>query len=118
MSVNGLISHWHKVLLRKQSFCANDDTDRVRLHLSVRTDIEETAGCVIGAGAEGVSTGEILNGVDIGVVSSECLHTFLLADIPEFGEGVAGTGDELVGVEGVDAQAHDIAQMVGKFVYF
>ena len=48
-------------------------------------------------------------------MSGKGLHTLLLPDIPELGEGVTGTGNELVVVERVDAQAHDIAKMVGEF---
>lgn len=45
------------------------------------------------------------------------LHALLLADIPQLRESVASTRDELVVVEGVDAQAHHIAEMVGKLVH-
>lgn len=45
------------------------------------------------------------------------LHALLLSDVPELGESVASTRDELVVVERVDAQAHNVAEMVGEFVY-
>lgn len=50
-------------------------------------------------------------------MGGESLHALLLTDIPQLSEGIAGAGDELVVVEGVDAQAHDIAEMVGKLVH-
>lgn len=46
----------------------------------------------------------------------ERLDALLLTDIPQLRERVASTGDEIVIVHGVDAQAHDITQMVGKLV--
>ena len=48
---------------------------------------------------------------------SKRLHTLLLSDIPELGESITSTRDELVVVERVDAQAHNVAKMIGKLVY-
>lgn len=46
----------------------------------------------------------------------ESLDTLLLSNVPKLCEGVASTRDELVVVERIDTQAHDIAEMVGKFL--
>lgn len=46
----------------------------------------------------------------------ESLDTLLLSDVPKLCESVASTGDELVVVKRVDAQAHDVAEMVGKLL--
>lgn len=89
----------------------------VRGELTIGTDIEQTAGSVIRSSTEGITIGEELNGVDVRVVGGEGLHALLLANIPQLGERIAGAGDELVVVERVDAQAHDIAKMIGEFVY-
>jgi hypothetical protein len=88
------------------------------LELAVRTNIEKSARGVVGTSTESVSIGEELNGVDVGVVCCKCLAALLLTDIPQLGEGIASTRHELVVVEGVDAQAHDIAQVVGEFCDF
>jgi hypothetical protein len=58
-----------------------------------------------------------LDGVDVGVVSGKCLDTLLLTDIPQLGESIASTRDELVVIERVYAQAHDIAQVVCELVH-
>lgn len=46
------------------------------------------------------------------------LDTLLLSDVPQLRKRVASTRHKLVVVKRVDAQAHDIAEMVGKLVYF
>jgi hypothetical protein len=91
-------------------------TYRVTLELTVGTDVEETAGRVIRTSTESIAVGEELDGVDIGIVGRKGLDTFLLTDIPELGEGIARTRDELVVVERVDAQAHHVTQVVGELV--
>lgn len=58
-----------------------------------------------------------MNGVDVGVVGGEGLHTLLLTDIPQLGEGIASTRHKLVVVQRVDAQAHDIAEVVGELMH-
>lgn len=75
----------------------------VAVELAVRTDIEQAASGVIGTSTEGVSVGEELDSVDIGFVTSKCLHSLAGTDIPQLGEGVTGTGDEDVLVGWVDA---------------
>lgn len=45
-------------------------------------------------------------------MSSKSLHGLSGTDIPELGEGVAGTGDEDVLVGRVDADRHDIAEVI------
>ena len=91
-------------------------TYSVALQFSVGADIEKTARSVVGTSTESVSVGEELNGVDVRVVGGESLDTLLLSNVPKLCEGVASTGNELIVVEGVDAQAHDIAEMVGKLL--
>lgn len=61
-----------------------------------------------------MAVGEELDGVDIGLMASKGLHSLASANIPELGESIASTGDEGVLVGGVEADAHDIAEMVGK----
>lgn len=57
---------------------------------------------------------EELDGVDVRLVAGKSLDRLSGTDIPELGERVAGTGDEGVLVGGIQADAHDIAEMVGK----
>lgn len=57
-----------------------------------------------------------MNGVDVRVVGGKSLNTLLLSDVPKLSESIARTRNKLVVVEGVDAQAHDVAEMVGKFL--
>lgn len=61
-----------------------------------------------------MAIGEELDGVDVGLVAGKSLDRLSGTDIPELGERVAGTGDEGVLVGGIQADAHDIAEMVGK----
>jgi len=89
-------------------------TYRVRVELTIRTDIEQTAGCVIGPSTEGIAIGEELNRVDIRLVASKGLHGLARADIPEFCESIAGAGDEDVLIGRVDADTHDVSEMVGE----
>ena len=85
------------------------------MELAIRTNVEKSARCVVRTSTEGVSVGEELNGVDVGVVCCKGLAALLLTDVPQFGKSIASTRHELVVVERVDAQAHDIAQVVGEF---
>ena len=92
---------------------------RVLVDLTISTDIEETARGIIGAGAESVSIWEELNGVDVGLVTGKCLHSFTSPNIPQFGKSVASAGDEdVILVSGVDADAHDVSKMVGELGNF
>lgn len=95
---------------------ANGLANGVALQLSVGADVEKTARSVVGTSTKSVSVGEELDGVDVRVVSSEGLNALLLSNIPELGESIASTGNELIVVERVDAQAHNVAEMVGKFL--
>ena len=87
----------------------------VALKLAISPDIEEPARCVIGPSAKGITIGEELDGVDIGVVSSERLTALLLPNIPQLRKCVTSARHELIVVERIDAQAHDIAQVIGEF---
>lgn len=85
------------------------------MQLAVSADIEQPARSIIGTSTKGIAVGEELNRVDVGVVSSKSLTALLLSDVPELSKGIASTGHELVVVERVNAQTHDVAQVVCKF---
>lgn len=89
-------------------------TNLVDVQLAVGTDIEQTAGGVVRTCTEGVSVGEELDGVDIGLVAGESLYGLAGTNIPQLGERIAGTGDEDVLVGRVDADRHHITQVVGE----
>lgn len=89
-------------------------TYTVEVQLPVSTDIEEAAGGVVGTSHERVAIREELDGVDVGLVAGKGLDGLASTDIPQLGESIAGTGDEGVLIGGVQADAHDIAEMVGK----
>lgn len=57
---------------------------------------------------------EELDGIDIRFVTSKCLNGLSSTDIPHLGESVTGAGDECVLVRGVQADAHDVSQVVGE----
>lgn len=59
---------------------------------------------------------EELDGVDVGLVSGEGLDSLAGSDIPQLGKSIASTGDEGVLVGRVEADAHDVAEMVGELV--
>lgn len=61
-----------------------------------------------------MAIGEKLDGVDIGLVPSESLDGLARTDVPQLSEGIASTGNEGVLVCRVQANAHDIAEVVGK----
>ena len=90
-------------------------TYRVALQLAICADVEEPARRIVGAGAKGVAVGEELDGVDVGVVRCERLAAFLLSDVPQLGEGVAGSRHELVVIQRVYAQAHDVSKVICEF---
>lgn len=89
-------------------------TYAVDVELAVGADIKESAGGVVGTRDKRVAVGEELNGVDVGLVAGKRLDGLAGADIPELGERIAGTRDECVLVGGVEADAHDVAEVVGK----
>ena len=86
------------------------------MQLPVGADIEKTARCIIGAGADGISVGKELHSIDVRVVGGEGLSAALLSDIPDLCEGVTSSRNKHVVVDGIDAQAHDIAQVIGKIM--
>lgn len=94
---------------------ARSQTYRIALQLAICADVEEAARGVIGAGSKSIAIGEELDRVDVGVVCGECLAALLLSDVPKFGECVACTGHKLVVIQRVDAQAHDVAQVIREF---
>lgn len=89
-------------------------TYSIKVQFTIGTDIKQSAGGVVGSGDERVAIGEELDGVDVGLVAGKSLDRLSGTDIPELSERVAGTGDEGVLVGGIQADAHDIAEMVGK----
>jgi len=89
-------------------------TYAINIQLSVSSDVKEPAGGIVGARDKGVAVGEELDGIDVGLVAGKGLDGLPGADVPELGESIAGTRDESVLICGIEADAHDIAQMVGK----
>jgi hypothetical protein len=59
------------------------------VNLVVATEVEEAAGGVVGAGAEGVAIGEEGDGVDVGLVAEVCLRALARADVPDLKESEA-----------------------------
>ncbi len=91
------------------------NTDRILVKFTVCTDVEETAGGIVGPGTKRISIWEELDSIDVRFVASEGLNGLAGANIPEFGEGIAGAGDENVLIGRIDANAHDISEVVGEF---
>ena len=94
-----------------------DTTYGVTLELTVCSDIEEAARCIIGTSTKGIAVREELNGVNVRIMCSKSLDTFLLSNIPELCKRITGARHELIGIKRVYAQTHNISKMVGKFVY-
>ena len=61
-----------------------------------------------------MAVGEELDGVDVGLVAGKCLDRLSGANVPELGKGIAGARDECVLVGRVEADAHDVAEVVGE----
>lgn len=87
----------------------------IGVEFAIRTNIEQAAGGVVGTGTESISIWEELNSVDIGFVASKGLHSLASTDIPQFGESVASTRHKDVLVGRVDANRHDVAEVIGEF---
>lgn len=92
-----------------------EKTYLVCIEFTIRTNVKQAAGCVIGASTEGISVREELDCVDVGLMTSKSLNSLAGTDVPQFGKGVTGSRDEDVLVSRVDADGHDVAEMVGKF---
>ena len=107
------VSHTSEKRGRHNS-CDGAATYPVEIQLAVGANVEQAAGGVVGTCYEGVAVGEELNGVNVGLVAGECLHGLPGADIPQLGEGVACARDKGVLVRRVEADAHDVAEVVGK----
>lgn len=65
-----------------------------------------------------MTVGEELNSVDVGLMAGKCLNSLACSDVPELSEGIASTRYESVLVCRVQANAHYVAQMVGKLHNF
>lgn len=89
-------------------------TYSIEVQFTIGTDIKQSAGGIVGSSDERVAIGEELDGVDVGFVAGKSLDRLPGTNIPELGERVAGTGNKGVLVGGIQADAHDIAEMVGK----
>lgn len=87
----------------------------IHIQLAISSDVKETAGSIIRAGSKGVAIREELNGVDVVLMARKGLNSLTSTDVPKLCKGIAGSGDKDVGVCGVNAQAHDVSQMVRKF---
>lgn len=59
-----------------------------------------------------MAVGEELDSIDVRLVTSERLDRFASTDVPQLGKGVASTGNKCILVCRVEADAHDIAEMV------
>lgn len=90
----------------------------VNVEFTICTNVEETAGSIIRARAECISVGEELDSIDVRFVSGESLNSLSGTNIPEFRESIAGARDEDVLVGRVNADRHDVAQVVGEFSHF
>lgn len=86
----------------------------VRVEFPVGANVKKTASGVVRARAKGIAVGEELDGVDIRLVTRKCLHRLPGADIPQLRKRVAGARDEDVLIGRVDADGHDITQVVGE----
>lgn len=101
-----------------QSWHALVETHAVDVQLAIRADIEQSAGGVVGAGDERVAIGEKLNGVDVGLVAGKGLDSLAGANVPQLGESIARARNEGVLVGRVEADAHDVAEVVGELGNF
>lgn len=61
-----------------------------------------------------MAVGEEVDSVDIGLVTSKGLDSLAGTDIPELGKSITSAGNKGVLVRGVKADAHDVAEMIGK----
>lgn len=95
-----------------------DETYLIGHELSVGSNVEQSAGCIVRAGAKGISVGEELDRVDIGFMAGERLHRLARSYIPELRKRVTCARDKDVGVGRVDADTHHVTQMVGKLGNF
>lgn len=86
----------------------------VEVQFTISANIEEAASSIVRAGNERVTVGEELNGVDVGLVAGKGLNGLASSNIPKLSESVAGTRDKGVLVGWVEANAHDIAKMIGE----
>lgn len=83
------------------------------VHLVVASEVEQTAGGVIGARADRVAVGEEGDGVDVGLVAVERVGALAGADVPDLGRAVARAGHEQL-LRVVDRDAHHITAVVGE----
>ncbi len=92
----------------------NASTYAVEVKFRIRSNVEKPTCGIIGTCVQRVAIWEEVDGVDIRFVAGERLHSLAGANIPQLSEGVAGTRNKRVLVCGIQADAHDIAQVVGK----
>lgn len=99
---------------QKKSWKVWRGTHLVSIQLAIGTNIKQSASGVVGSSAKCIAIGEELNGINIRLVSRKRLHGLASPNIPQLSESVAGTGDEHVAVGRIDADAHDVAEVVGE----
>lgn len=81
----------------------------------VCANVEKTARSVIRTRTESVTVWEELDSVDIGFVASESLNGLSSTDIPKLGKSITGTRNEDVLVSRVDADRHNVTEVIRKF---
>lgn len=86
----------------------------VLIELSIGTDIKQTASSIIRTSDKGMAIWKELNRVDIRFVSRKGLNGLASSNIPELRKRITSTRDEGVLVGWIDANAHDVAQMIGE----
>lgn len=89
-------------------------TYSIDVQFPVGANVKQTAGGVVGTRHKRMAIGEELDGVDVGLVTGKGLDGLAGADVPELGKGVACARDEGVLVGRVEADAHDVAEVVGE----
>ena len=83
------------------------------VHLGVASHVEQPAGGVVGARAEGLAVGEEGDGVDIGLVPDVGLDGLAGSDVPDLGGGIHAAGDKYILVVGVEGEAHYVPLVAG-----
>lgn len=61
---------------------AKGPTYLIRHQFAVGTNVKETASSIIGASTKGISIREVLDGVDVGIVSAKGLETLDGPNVP------------------------------------
>jgi len=86
----------------------------IRHELAIGANVKQSTGSIVGTCAKGIAIREELNSVDIRLMAGERLNSFASANVPKLSKGIARARDKDVGIGGIDADAHDIAKMIGE----